>query len=82
MKMVVARSNVVSRDKKGLGYGDSFIVNPRGEMLVEADLFCTEMITARITPALFRSPYFWANLNEVPVVVKGMLADLLAGKEQ
>jgi predicted amidohydrolase len=82
MKMVVARSNVVARDKKGLGYGDSFILNPRGEMLAEADLFRTEMITAKITQAVFRSPYVWANLNEVPVAVKGMLADLLAGKEQ
>ena len=82
MKMVVARSNVVSRDNKGLGYGDSFIVNPRGEMLAEADLFRTEMITAKITPALFRSPYVWANLNDVPAAVKGMLADLLAEKSQ
>jgi predicted amidohydrolase len=82
MKMVVARSNVVSRDKKGLGYGGSFIVNPRGEILAEADLFRTEMITAKVTPALFRSPYVWANLNEVPVAVKGMLSDLLATKEQ
>jgi predicted amidohydrolase len=82
MKMVVARSNVVSRDKKGLGYGDSFIVNPRGEMLAEAELFRTEMITAKITPALFRSPYVFANLNDVPASMKGMLADLLTGKSQ
>jgi predicted amidohydrolase len=82
MKMVIARSNVVARDKKGLGYGDSFIVNPRGEMLAEAELFRTEMISAKISPALFRSPYVWANLDEVPAAVKGMLADLLAGKSQ
>lgn len=77
MKMVVARSNVVSREQKGLGYGDSFIVNPRGEMLAEAELFRTEMITAKITPALFKSPYVWADLNEAPAAMKGMLADLL-----
>jgi len=82
MKMVVARANVVGTDKKGLAYGDSFIVNPRGEMLAEAELFRTEMISAKITPALFRSPYVWANLDDVPAAMKGMLADLLAGKGQ
>jgi predicted amidohydrolase len=77
MKMVIARSNVVSRDKNGLGYGDSFIINPRGEMMAEAELFRTQMLTAKISPALFRSPYVWADLEEVPPAVKGMLADLL-----
>jgi len=76
MKMVVARSNVVGTSK-GLGYGDSFIVSPRGEMLAEAELFRTELITAKVSPALFRSPYVWANLNDVPQTVKNMLADLL-----
>ena len=78
MKMVVARSNVVGTSK-GLGYGDSFIVSPRGEMLAEAELFRTEMITAKVSPALFRSPYVWADLNEVPASVKASLADLLTG---
>jgi predicted amidohydrolase len=80
MKMVVARSNVVARDKRGLGYGDSFIINPRGDMMAEAELFRTEMITARITPALFRAPYVMADLDEVPQLIKDQLADLLTGK--
>ncbi len=79
MKMVVARSNVVTRDRKGLGYGDSLIVSPRGEMLAEAELFRTELITATVTPALFKSPYVWADLNEVPASLKAMLARLLTG---
>lgn len=78
MKMVVARANVVAKDKGGLGYGDSFIVSPRGETLAEAELFREEMITARVTPALFKSPYVWADLSEVPPHLNKMLADLLA----
>jgi (R)-amidase len=78
MKMVVARSNVVVTDKKNeLGYGDSFIVSPQGEMLAEAELFRTELITARITPAMFKHPYVWARLDEVPAWMKARLADLL-----
>ncbi len=77
MKMVVARANIVAEGSKMLGYGDSFIVSPRGEMLAEAELFRAEMITAKITPALFRSPYVWADLNEVPAAARAMLADLL-----
>jgi len=77
MKMVVARANVVAKDKKGLGYGDSFIVSPRGEMLAEAELFRAEMISAKITPALFKSPYVWADLKEVPAYLRSTLADLL-----
>ena len=78
MKMVVARANVVGTSK-GVGYGDSFIVSPRGEMLAEAELFRTHMITAKVGPELFRSPYVWADLNETPAEVKSMLAGLLAG---
>lgn len=81
MKMVVARSNVVAKDKNGLGYGDSLIVSPRGDMLAEAELFRTEMITAKVTPALFKSPYVWADLNEVPDYLKANLAELLTGKK-
>jgi len=77
MKMVVARANVVAKDKRGLGYGDSFIISPRGEMLAEAELFRAEMITARISSALFKSPYVWADLKDVPASVRSTLADLL-----
>jgi predicted amidohydrolase len=78
MKMVVARSNIVMQGEKRLGYGDSFIISPRGEMLAEAELFRQEMITAKITPALFKSPYVWADLKEATPAVKAMLVELLS----
>ena len=78
MKMVVVRSNVVAKEKRGLGYGDSFIINPRGDMMAEAELFKTEMITAKITPDLYRGPYVMADLNETTPVIKSMLTELLS----
>ena len=79
MKMVVARANIVVNGKDRLGYGDSLIVSPRGDMLAEAELFRVEMITVKVTPALFKSPYVWADLNEVPDSLKATLAGLLKG---
>ncbi|HUU27295.1 MAG TPA: carbon-nitrogen hydrolase family protein [archaeon] len=82
MKMVVARSNVVVTAKKDdVGYGDSFIMSPQGEILAGAELFKTEMVTATITPDMFRSPYVWADLKEVPQWVKKELAGLLVKGE-
>lgn len=75
MKMAVARANVVAKDKGGLGYGDSFIISPRGDMLAEADLFRQQMLTATIGVEQFQHP--WADLNEVPAAVRAELADLL-----
>ncbi len=78
MKLVVARSNVVvtgSPDR--VGYGDSFIISPQGEMIAEAELFRTELLTARITPAHFKSPVVWADLEETPESIKVMLGQLL-----
>jgi predicted amidohydrolase len=67
LKMVVARANVLKSDRAGqIGYGDSFIFSPQGERLVEAKLFKTELITATITPAMFKSPTVWADANESP----------------
>jgi hypothetical protein len=40
-------------------------------------LFRTEMITARVTPDLFKSPHVWANLDEVTPIVRRTLAELL-----
>ncbi|MGW8182238.1 MAG: carbon-nitrogen hydrolase family protein, partial [bacterium] len=78
LKMVVARSNVVATHLGDrLGYGQSLIVSPQGEMLAEAELFRTELVTARVTPAMLRSPYVWANLDDVPVWLKIALAGLL-----
>ncbi len=78
LRMVVARSNVTVTDKPDdLGYGQSFILSPQGEMLAEAELFRTELISARITPEMFEYPYVWADLKEVPQQIRNQLADLL-----
>jgi len=78
LKMVVARSNVVvTQMEDRLGYGNSLIVSPQGEILAEAELFRTELVTAKITPAMFKSPYVWANLDDVPVWLRTALAGLL-----
>jgi predicted amidohydrolase len=78
MKMVVARSNVVvTGDPKEVGYGDSFIISPQGEMLAQTELFRTELLTARITPKHFQYPVVWADLEETPAFLKQMLARLL-----
>jgi predicted amidohydrolase len=83
MKMVVARSNVVVvGNPKEVGYGDSFILSPQGEVLVGAELFKTELITARISPALFKSPTVWADLNETPAELKVSLAKILEGESR
>ena len=73
--MVVVRSNNVKSDRPGqIGYGDSFILSPQGTPLAEAGLFKTELITARISPAMFRSPWVWADLNETPAWLRTQLA--------
>ncbi len=78
MKLVVARSNVVvTGNPERVGYGDSFILSPQGEMLAEADLFRTQLLTAKITPSHFKSPVVWADLEETPANIKTMLAQLL-----
>jgi predicted amidohydrolase len=78
MKLVVARSNVVvTGNPDRVGYGDSFIVSPQGEMLAEAELFRTELLTARISPSHFKSPVVWADLEETPASIKVMLEQLL-----
>lgn len=83
MKMVVARSNVVVvGNPKEVGYGDSFILSPQGEVLAGAELFKTELITARISPALFKSPTVWADLDETPAELKVSLAKILEGSAQ
>ncbi len=40
-------------------------------------VFKTELITARITPAMFRAPYVWADLNEVPAWLRTQLGQHL-----
>ena len=78
LKMVVARANIVKSDRAGLiGYGDSFILSPQGTPLAEAKLFKTELITATVIPAMFQSPWVWADLNETPAWLRGQLGQLL-----
>ena len=78
LKMVVARANNVKSTRAGqIGYGDSFILSPQGTPLAEADLFKTELITATITPDMFRSPWVWGNLNDSPAWLRTQLGQLL-----
>ena len=81
MKLAVVRSNVVVTDKPGSpGYGDSFIMSPQGEILAAAELFRTELVTAKIGPEMFKIPYVWADLKEVPTWLNEALAEEI--KEQ
>ncbi|MCE5272239.1 carbon-nitrogen hydrolase family protein [bacterium] len=78
MKLAVVRSNVVVTDKPGQpGLGDSFILSPQGEVLAGARLCRTELVTATVTPDMFRTPYVWADLNEVPQWLEKSLAEEL-----
>jgi predicted amidohydrolase len=78
LKMVVARANIVKSDRAGrIGYGDSFILSPRGTPLAEAKLFKTELITAAVTPGMFRSPWVWASAGETPAWLRTQLGQLL-----
>ena len=58
-------------------------MNPQGEMLAESELFRKEMLTATVGPGMFKIPYVWADLEEVPQWMRKNLADLLVkeGKE-
>ncbi len=78
LKMIVARSNVVRTERAGrVGYGDSFILSPLGTPLAEAKLFKQELITARVTPAMLRSPWVWADHAETPAWLRTQVASLL-----
>jgi len=78
LKMVVARSNVVRTERAGrVGYGDSFILSPLGTPLAEAKRFKQELITAHVSPSMFRSPWVWADHAETPAWLRNQLAALL-----
>ena len=78
LKMIVVRSNVVVTDNPGKpGYGDSFIMSPQGEILAGARLFRTELVTTKVGPEMFRSPYVWADFDEVPSWLKKAVAQEL-----
>jgi hypothetical protein len=46
-------------------------------MLAQTELFRTELLTARVTPAHFKYPVVWADLDETPAVLKEILGRLL-----
>jgi hypothetical protein len=46
-------------------------------MLAEAELFRTELLTAKITPQHFKFPVVWADLDETPAALKAVLGRLL-----
>jgi predicted amidohydrolase len=78
LKMVVARANVVGPVRaNAVSYGDSFILSPQGEPLAEADLFRTELITARISPEVFSAPTVWADLDETPAWLRQQVGTML-----
>ncbi len=81
MKLVVVRSNVVVTAKPDSpGYGDSFIMSPQGEIIAGAELFRTELVTAKIGPEMFKIPYVWADLDEVPQWLNEALAEEMRGR--
>ncbi len=76
MKLAVVRSNVVVTDKPNSpGYGDSFIMSPQGEIIAAAELFRTELVTAKVGPEMFKIPHVWADLDEVPDWLNEALAE-------
>lgn len=78
LKMVVARANTVKSDRPGqIGYGDSFILSPQGTPLAEAKLFKAELITATVTPAMFRGPWVWGDLHDPPAWLRTQLGQML-----
>lgn len=81
MKLAVVRSNVVVTAKPDSpGYGDSFIMSPQGEILAGAELFRTELVTAKIGPEMFKIPYVWADLDEVPRWLNEALVEEMRGR--
>jgi predicted amidohydrolase len=65
LKMVVVRSNVVGSRDGELGYGDSTIFSPLGEVVAEAPLFQETLISADFERVMFEEER-WASQKEVP----------------
>jgi predicted amidohydrolase len=78
-KMVVARANNIKNKRSSrVGYGDSFILDPQGTPIAEADLFKTELISATITPGMFQAPTVWSDLEEAPSWLRQQLSQSFA----
>jgi predicted amidohydrolase len=82
LQMVVARANIVKSNRTGwIGYGDSFILSPQGTPLAETHLFRTELITATVTADMFRAPWVWGDVNDVPAWLRTQLGQMLTESE-
>lgn len=65
LQMVVVRSNVVGWKEDDLGYGDTTIFSPLGDVVASAPLFQETLITAEFERAIFKKES-WASQKELP----------------
>jgi predicted amidohydrolase len=65
LQMVVVRSNVVGWKDDDLGYGDTTIFSPLGDVVASAPLFQETLITAEFERAVFEKES-WASQDELP----------------
>lgn len=72
LQMVVVRSNVVGWGEEELGYGDSAIFSPLGEVVASAPLFKESVVFAEFGRSTFETEA-WASRNEVPADVAQQL---------
>jgi predicted amidohydrolase len=68
LQMVVVRSNVVGWKEDRLGYGDSAIFSPLGEVVAAAPLFQETLISAEFEKGVFKDQR-WARREEIPLPV-------------
>jgi len=79
LQMVVVRSNVVGSKEGKLGYGDSTIFSPLGEVVAAAPLFQETLISAEFESAVFEQEE-WAARKEVPAEVIRQLCEVAQSK--
>lgn len=74
LKTAVARASAAQTDGPDrVGEGDSFVLSPLGEPLVEAKRSQTGLITATLEPALFTATSTGADFAEVPAWLRTQL---------
>ncbi|UCF36121.1 MAG: carbon-nitrogen hydrolase family protein [Acidobacteriota bacterium] len=73
LQMVVVRSNVVGWSDRGLGYGDTTIFSPLGEVVSAAPLFQETVISAQFERSDFEHDE-WFSRREIPGEVIEQLA--------
>lgn len=78
-QVAVARANAVRGDEPGpLVFGDSAILGPRGNALIETGLFRTELGTALLTPLMFQADTSGTAFLEAPGWLRTGIAELLS----